>query len=86
MPAQLQYVGSEDKVHLLAAYVYSLSQKQPANEETPGFNEWAPRRVPPRHPPPLTNATRCRTHSDRLHTTLRELVLGTAKVVPGNNI
>ncbi len=34
MPAQLQYVGSEDKVHLLAAYVYSLSQKQPANEET----------------------------------------------------
>ena len=25
MPAQLQYVGSEDKVHLLAAYVYSLS-------------------------------------------------------------
>ena len=30
MPAQLQYVGSEDKVHLLAAYVYSLSQqKQP---------------------------------------------------------
>ena len=34
MPAQLQYVGSEDKVHLLAAYVYSLSQKQPTNEET----------------------------------------------------
>ena len=34
MPAQLQYVGSEDKVHLLTAYVYSLSQKQPANEET----------------------------------------------------
>ncbi|WP_394558462.1 cytochrome-c oxidase, cbb3-type subunit III [Aquipseudomonas alcaligenes] len=34
MPAQLQYVGSEDKVHLLAAYVYSLSQKQPAAEET----------------------------------------------------
>jgi len=34
MPAQLQYVGSEDKVHLLAAYVYSLSQKQPANDET----------------------------------------------------
>ena len=34
MPAQLQYVGSEDKVHLLAAYVYSLSQKQPANQET----------------------------------------------------
>lgn len=28
MPAQLQYVGSEDKVHLLAAYVYSLSQQQ----------------------------------------------------------
>ena len=26
MPAQLPYVGSEDKVHLLAAYVYSLSQ------------------------------------------------------------
>jgi cytochrome c oxidase cbb3-type subunit 3 len=25
MPAQLPYVGSEDKVHLLAAYVYSLS-------------------------------------------------------------
>jgi cytochrome c oxidase cbb3-type subunit 3 len=34
MPAQLQYVGSEDKVHLLAAYVYSLSQKQPTTEET----------------------------------------------------
>ncbi len=34
MPAQLQYVGSEDKVHLLAAYVYSLSQKtQPAEEK-----------------------------------------------------
>ena len=33
MPAQLQYVGSEDKVHLLAAYVYSLSQKRPAAEE-----------------------------------------------------
>ena len=27
MPAQLQYVGSEDKVHLLAAYVYSLSSQ-----------------------------------------------------------
>lgn len=26
MPAQLEYVGSEDKVHLLTAYVYSLSQ------------------------------------------------------------
>ena len=26
MPAQLPYVGSEDQVHLLAAYVYSLSQ------------------------------------------------------------
>ena len=25
MPAQLPYVGSQDKVHLLAAYVYSLS-------------------------------------------------------------
>ena len=35
MPAQLQYVGSEDKVHLLAAYVYSLSQKQPASEQSP---------------------------------------------------
>ncbi|WP_374323236.1 cytochrome-c oxidase, cbb3-type subunit III [Aquipseudomonas alcaligenes] len=34
MPAQLQYVGSEDKVHLLAAHVYSLSQKQPTTEET----------------------------------------------------
>ena len=34
MPAQLQYVGSEDKVHLLAAYVYSLSQKQPVTEES----------------------------------------------------
>ena len=34
MPAQLQYVGSEDKVHLLAAYVYSLSQqKQPLTQE-----------------------------------------------------
>ena len=34
MPAQLQFVGSEDKVHLLAAYVYSLSQKtQPAEEK-----------------------------------------------------
>ncbi|MDG1583396.1 cytochrome-c oxidase, cbb3-type subunit III [Pseudomonas sp. GOM6] len=33
MPAQLQYVGSEDKVHLLTAYVYSLSQKQPVEEE-----------------------------------------------------
>ena len=33
MPAQLQYVGSEDKVHLLAAYVYSLSQKRPVAEE-----------------------------------------------------
>ncbi|WP_068830192.1 cytochrome-c oxidase, cbb3-type subunit III [Pseudomonas sp. BMS12] len=28
MPAQLPYVGSEDKVHLLTAYVYSLSQQQ----------------------------------------------------------
>src|SRR5690606_30254179 len=34
MPAQLQYVGSEDKVHLLTAYVYSLSQKdQPQSGE-----------------------------------------------------
>ena len=34
MPAQLSYVGSEDKVHLLAAYVYSLSQKPAAVEAT----------------------------------------------------
>ena len=33
MPAQEAILG-HDKVHLLAAYVYSLSQKQPANEET----------------------------------------------------
>ncbi len=31
MPAQLQYVGSEDKVHLLTAYILSLSNK-PASE------------------------------------------------------
>ena len=34
MPAQLSYVGSEDKVHLLTAYVYSLSQKPQQAEET----------------------------------------------------
>ena len=28
MPAQLPFVGSEDKVHLLAAYVYSLSHDE----------------------------------------------------------
>ncbi len=28
MPAQLSFVGSEDKVHLLAAYVYSLSNDE----------------------------------------------------------
>lgn len=32
MPAQLPYVGSEDKVHLLTAYVYSLSHGEKAEQ------------------------------------------------------
>ena len=47
MPAQLPYVGSEDKVHLLAAYVYSLSQgkAEAATEQygstRPGRDRWS---------------------------------------------